>query len=90
YGLDAGGKPFAVFVVEIPIKAVLAPLSIDRFDGTFVVLGAGGAPIAIDADADKRPDVLAALRELSGASTAVSLQRASNGVFMVSTPPGLV
>lgn len=89
YGLDAGGKPFAVFVCEIPLQAVLAPLSTDRFDGTFVVLGAGGAPIAIDADADKRPDVLAALRELSGLSTGVSLQRASNGVFMVSTPPGM-
>ncbi|MGM3274217.1 ATP-binding protein [Ralstonia sp. 24A2] len=89
YGLDAGGKPFAVFVCEIPLQAVLAPLSTDRFDGTFVVLGAGGAPIAIDADADKRPDVLVALRELSGLSTGVSLQRASNGVFMVSTPPGM-
>lgn len=88
YGLDAGGKPFAVFVCEIPVTAVLAPLSTDRFDGTFVVLGAGGVPVAVSANEDRRPDVLAAVRELSGASAEVVLQRASNGVFMVSTPPG--
>ncbi|NMV41665.1 hybrid sensor histidine kinase/response regulator [Ralstonia insidiosa] len=89
YGLDAGGKPFAVFVCELPINAVLAPLSTDRFDGTFAVLGAAGAPIAITADGDRRHEVLTALRELSGVSKGVSLQRASNGVFMVSTPPGM-
>ncbi|WP_052321654.1 hybrid sensor histidine kinase/response regulator [Ralstonia sp. A12] len=88
YGLDAGGKPFAVFVCEVPVDAVLAPLSTDRFDGTFIVLGAGGAPVAISGDGNKRPEVLAALRELSSVSAGVSVQRASNGVYMVSTPPG--
>ncbi|WP_439893252.1 ATP-binding protein (plasmid) [Ralstonia sp. 25C] len=86
YGLDASGKPFAVFVCEIPAEEVLAPLSMDRFDGTFVVLGRDGVPIATSAG-DTRPDVLAAVRELAPASD--GLQRASNGVIMAATPPGL-
>ncbi len=85
YGLDASGKPFAVFVCEIPTEAVLGPLSTDRFDGTFVVLGRDGAPVASSAG-DTRPDVLTAVRELSAAPGAI--QRASNGVFMAATPPG--
>ncbi len=85
YGLDASNKPFAVFVCEVPADAVLGPLSTDRFDGTFVVLGHDGVPIASSAG-DTRPDVLAAVRELSPASG--SIQRASNGVFMAATPPG--
>jgi len=88
YALDAGGKPFAVFVCEIPVEAAMAPLLADRFDGTLVVLGAGGAPIAVSAGGDRRLDVLAAVREVSAVSEGVAFQRASNGVFMVSTPPG--
>lgn len=86
YGLDASNKPFAVFVCELPADAVLGPLSTDRFDGTFVVLGRDGAPIATSAG-DGRPDVLNAVRELA-AAPGPSFQRASNGVFMAATPPG--
>ena len=85
YGLDASNKPFAVFVVELPADAVLGPLSTDRFDGTFVVLGRDGIPLATSAT--DRVDVLLAVRELS-ATPGMSIQRASNGVFMAATPPG--
>ena len=86
YGLDASNNPFAVFVCELPVDAALGPLSTDRFDGTFVVLGRDGAPIATSAG-DSRPDVLSAVRELS-AGPGMTIQRASNGVFMAATPPG--
>ena len=88
YGLDAQGKPFAVFVCEIPTSAVLDGLSTQRFHGTFVVLSRNGTPITTSAGGDARPDVLAAVRE-SSAAKAMTLQRASNGIFMISSPPGL-
>ena len=88
YGLDAHGKPFAVFVCEIPTSAVLGRLSTQRFHGTFVVLSRNGTPITTSAGGDARPDVLAAVRE-SSAAKAMTLQRASNGIFMISSPPGL-
>lgn len=88
YGLDDQGKPFAVFVCEIPTSAVLGRLSTQRFPGTFVVLSRNGTPVTTSAGGDARPEVLAAVRE-SSAANAMTVQRASNGVFTISTPPGL-
>ncbi|CAJ0821229.1 MULTISPECIES: hybrid sensor histidine kinase/response regulator [Ralstonia] len=88
YGLDDRGKPFAVFVCEIPTSAVLGRLSTQRFHGTFVVLSRNGTPITTSNGDDPRPDVLAAVRE-TAAAKAMTLQRASNGIFTISSPPGL-
>ncbi|WP_052321605.1 hybrid sensor histidine kinase/response regulator [Ralstonia sp. A12] len=86
-GLDTTGKPFAVFVCEVAPADVLISLSTDRFDGTFVVLGSGGIPVATSAGDRARPEILEAVRELPRAPGMVA-KRASNGVFMVAAPPG--
>ena len=86
-GLDTTGKPFAVFVCEVAAADVLTSLSTDRFDGTFVVLGSGGIPVATSAGDRTQPEILEAVGELPRAPGMV-VKRASNGVFMVATPPG--
>ncbi|WP_156441739.1 hybrid sensor histidine kinase/response regulator [Burkholderia sp. MSMB1078WGS] len=85
--VDTSGAPFAVFVSEIPVDLMLRSVSADRFDGTFVVTNQEGVPITTSAEGTARPDVLAAAREVAGASGIVT-RRASNGVFTASGPLG--
>ncbi|WP_146122464.1 ATP-binding protein [Burkholderia multivorans] len=85
--VDATGTPFAVFVSEIPVDLMLRSVSTDRFDGTFVVTNQEGVPITTSVGDAARPDVIAAAREVAGAS-GVAIRRASNGVYTASGPLG--
>ncbi|VBB16474.1 hybrid sensor histidine kinase/response regulator [Burkholderia stabilis] len=86
--VDTNETPFAVFVSEIPVDLMLRSVSADGFDGTFVVTNREGVPITTSAGDTVRPDVLAAAREVAGASGVVARQ-ASNGVFTASGPFGM-
>ena len=88
YALDASGQPFAVFVYEASLALRTRLLSIDRFGGTFVITDHAGALVAVSQGGSNRPEVLAAAQEAKPSLGPV-VQRASNGVYTVSTPIGL-
>lgn len=90
YALDAGGKPFAVFVYEAPLALTTRLLSIDHFGGTFAITDHAGVLVAAGKGGADRPEVLAAVQEPgAGSGPGITFRRAANGVHVVSAPIGL-
>lgn len=87
YALDAGGKPFAIFVYEVPLILTTRLLSIERFSGTFVITDHAGSLVAASEGGESRSEIMVAVRE-AAQQAASTVQRTSNGVFTLNMPIG--
>ncbi|RKF49450.1 hybrid sensor histidine kinase/response regulator [Paraburkholderia fungorum] len=84
------GKPFAVLVTEYAPQALTAPLSVDRFDGTFLVVSADGQLIATAAQHEPEQALIDSVLK-SGVSQkkgGAPLESYSDGIFTMRGPLG--
>ncbi|CAB3729716.1 Sensor histidine kinase RcsC [Paraburkholderia sediminicola] len=79
------GKPFAVLVTEYEPQALTAPLSVDRFDGTFLIVSAEGQLIATAAQHEPEQALIDSVLKSSVSQKTGSSPRESyrGGIFTI-------